>query len=199
MDGLMLDTQRISIRSWKAAVTECCFTLTDEMVSAIIGRNEEQVNAVLQERLGPEFPVLKCRKLSDDIFEKDVRRGGVPLKPGLMELLAFLDERGVKRAVATSTSHYMADYTLELAKLAKRFEVIITGDDVKRSKPEPDIFLAAAKAMCVEPDRCMVLEDSFNGIRAAHAAGMIPIMVPDLIPPTDLPIRWCRRSGRRRP
>lgn len=110
---------------------------------------------------------------------------GVPVKAGLLRLLDLLEERQIPRAVATSTDRAKAEEILRMAGVAKRFSVIIGGDDIANGKPAPDIFLAAALQLGVEPGLCMVLEDSESGTRAAHAAGMIPVVVPDLreLPP----------------
>ena len=109
----------------------------------------------------------------------------MPRKPGAAEILAALNERGIPLAVASSTPEARVRQHLAEHGFLPRFDAVIGGDRLQRSKPAPDIFLLAAEALGAAPERCFVIEDSFNGIRAAHAAQMRPIMVPDMLPPTE--------------
>jgi beta-phosphoglucomutase-like phosphatase (HAD superfamily) len=90
----------------------------------------------------------------------------------------------LKRAVATSASRHAADLHLGRSGLRDKFQVIVTRDDVAHGKPFPDVFLRAAELLDVLPAECLAVEDSMNGVRAAHAAGMMPVMVPDMLQPT---------------
>ena len=110
---------------------------------------------------------------------------GVALKAGVLELLDHLDELGLPRAVATSSSRANAREHLGHNGVFERFAVIVAREDVERHKPNPDPFLKAAALMGIAPEACLALEDSHNGVRAAHAAGMMTVMVPDLLEPTD--------------
>ena len=112
-------------------------------------------------------------------------RGEVPLKPGVPELLDVLDVHRVPRAVATSNDRFLVEGYLKGLGILDRFDAVVTGDMVRRSKPEPDIYLAAAEALGVAPADCLVLEDSPNGLKSGRAAGMRTCMVPDRIPYTD--------------
>lgn len=185
MDGLMLDTQRMATRAWQCAVQEFGFTLSDEINLAMIGRNELDANTVLQNSFGISFPIAQCRSRAEELYTANIATQGIPVKPGLWELLNHLEEKNARVAVATSTSHTPAFHKLTLTGLLSRFETIVTGDEVRNGKPSPDIFVAASKKLGTQPEQCVVLEDSFSGIRAASAARMIPIMVPDLQAPTD--------------
>ncbi len=118
------------------------------------------------------------------IIQEHIEQNGIPVKPGVWELLDRLDSHSIATAVATSTSHHGATERLTATKLIDRFQVIITGDQIERGKPAPDIFLAAAEALNLAAQNCVVLEDSEAGIQAAHAAGMLPIMVPDMKQPS---------------
>jgi HAD superfamily hydrolase (TIGR01509 family) len=109
----------------------------------------------------------------------------VALKQGVIELLDLLDQRDLPRAIVTSSSHKTVDAYLGSTGILPRFNAVIACGDYGRGKPHPDPFLRAAAALAKHPARCLVLEDSYNGIRAAHAAGMITIMVPDLLDATD--------------
>ena len=118
--------------------------------------------------------------------KKHIRENGISRKKGIIELLEFLEIQDIPKGVATSTRYKSAIQKLELTGLLKYFEHITGGDQVSQGKPAPDIFLAAAEKMKVDPDNCLVLEDSEPGIKAALAAGMLPIMIPDLKQPSPL-------------
>ena len=135
--------------------------------------------------LGANFPVEKCRNRMRELYYADAAENGIPIKPGLAELVAFLKEKSIKYAVATSTARKLTIPKLQLTGLLSTFKIIVAGDEIENGKPAPDIFMAAAKALSIAPEKCVVLEDSSYGIRAAHAAKMIPIMVPDLAQPTN--------------
>ncbi len=185
MDGLMLDTERIAKGFWLTALAEFGATLTDEQYLEIVGRTAADSTRVLKGLLGADFPVDECRARMREIYYADISENGIPVKPGLVELVDFLNAESIRFAVATSTARDMTMRKLELTDLSSHVGTIVAGDEVSNGKPDPEIFLKAARLLDAEPERVVVLEDSFNGIRAAHAAKMIPIMVPDLAQPTD--------------
>ena len=185
MDGLMLDTQRLAIHTWKQAAKTFGFTLTDELSLKLIGRTTRDSNEILLKELGYEFPVKDCRNLALEIQSAVISQRGISVKPGLWQLLDYLEEKSIHIAVATSTPRELTIQRLQLSNLLNHFRIIITGEEVPNGKPSPDIFLIASELLKTPPPRCVVLEDSFPGIRAAHTAKMIPIMVPDLSEPTD--------------
>jgi HAD superfamily hydrolase (TIGR01509 family) len=180
MDGLMLDSQRIATEVWKSAVEAFGYRLTDETRLSLIGRTISDTNAILRSAFGSNFPINEIRRLATEEFSALTRDSGIPVKRGLRELLDFLDQKHLQTAVATSTSRYYCLRSLQRSDLAHRFKVIVCGDEVPQGKPAPDIFLRASELLDVVPERCVVLEDSYAGVRAAHNARMIPIMVPDL-------------------
>ena len=114
-----------------------------------------------------------------------VEREGIPVKPGLYEILEFFRQRGVKIALATSTSRETAELNLRLAKVSDYFDVLVCGGDVTNGKPHPEVFLTAAERLGFSPESCVAFEDSINGIKSAYAAGMTTVMVPDFLQPTD--------------
>ena len=185
MDGLMVETERLAKRFWGEALDEFGVSLTDDQYLRIVGRTSVDSTIILNEMLGADFPVEKCRARMRELYYADIAETGIPVKPGLLELVQFLQKKSVGYAVATSTVRDITERKLEITGLASYFEMIISGDEVSNGKPDPEIFLKVAESLGVAPGACVVLEDSFNGIRAAHAAGMIPIMVPDLAQPTE--------------
>jgi HAD superfamily hydrolase (TIGR01509 family) len=185
MDGLMLDTEKVATRAWKQTFNDLGYTLTDELNLAMVGRNEPDADAIILQVMGADFPVERCRRQANACYAALLEKEGIPIKNGLLELLGFLKQRSIMLAVATSTPRSLALHKLGLTGLDSWFSAIVAGDDITRGKPEPDLFLAAARQVNASPDRCVVLEDSPAGIRAGHAAGMVPIMVPDMIPPDE--------------
>lgn len=185
MDGLMLDTEPIAQVAWQRAFAEMGFAVDEATYLRVVGRALPDVRRIFCEALGPGFDFERAHALRQRYFRDYVVGHGIPIKPGLHDLLDWLDARGVAKAVASSTGREGVLSRLALTGLRERFPVLVGGDEVARSKPAPDIFLLAAERLGVAPERCVVLEDSESGIRAAHAAGMIPVMIPDLKLPTS--------------
>lgn len=182
MDGLLLDSEPVYRDSWQASARELGHELSDELYASFIGRRIALCEAELGERFGTGFQVPRFRELWKARWHHRVTTRGVDLKPGAVEFLEFLDHRCLPRAIATSSARPEAQ--LVLGALAARFGAIVTGDQVTNGKPAPDIYLAAARALDIEPGSCLVLEDSEPGATAACAAGMRCIIVPDLKHPS---------------
>ncbi len=184
MDGTLHDTEVAYHTALKAAVEAVGFSITDAFCHSLIGIPGPESDEILRAHLGPGFPFAEYDRLYEQHVALSLARE-IPLKPGARELLRALAERELKAAVATSASRRAAERHLALSGLRGHLNTIVTRDDVTRGKPHPDLFLHAAKLLEVPPRECLAVEDSFNGIRAAHAAGMMPVMVPDLLTPTD--------------
>ncbi|WP_417069394.1 HAD family hydrolase [Niveibacterium terrae] len=183
MDGLLLDSERLAF----AIGRETCLALdlpwSEEAALGMIGLNAASCAAWLRQCFGNDYPVEAQRAEFGRRYEAHVTEHGVPLKPGVLELLDRLDALAIPRAVATSTASNRARLKLDRTGLAHRFDHIVGGDQVERGKPAPDIFLAAAKALAIAPEACLALEDSNAGGRAALAAGMSLRVIPDLLAP----------------
>ena len=184
MDGLLIDTEVLARVTWRMAASDCGFELDDALFEQLVGRTRRDSGVILTDRFGDGFSLETFRARCSSHWEVVVAERGIALKPGALELLAVLDARRLPRAVATSTGRDGAERSLALAGVLDRFPVLVTGDLVERGKPAPDIFLLAAERLGVAPDACLVLEDSISGIRAADAAGMTPVMIPDLVAPS---------------
>lgn len=182
MDGLMLDTERLSIVFERRAHEERGIPFRD-LTPLVMGKNTAAVRQIQLEQYGPDYPIDALRARCQELWDEYLRENPVPVKPGLFPLLRWLRERGIPRGVASSTSAASALPMLEKGGIAPWMDAMVFGDQVVRSKPEPDIFLEAARRLGAEPRRCVVLEDSPNGILAAHRAGMLPVMIPDLVRP----------------
>jgi HAD superfamily hydrolase (TIGR01509 family) len=184
MDGLMLDSEQMAKSAWRRALADWGLALPDDLYLQLIGRAAADTKALLLQAFGPALLVEEAYARKQRYLDEAIALNGVPLKPGLLELLDFLDAAGTPKAVASSTNRAFVLRKLGIAGVIARFDAIACGDEVANGKPAPDVFLAAAERLGVPPWRCIVLEDSDAGIRGAHAAGMIPILVPDLKPPS---------------
>jgi len=185
MDGLMLDTEPLYRIVWKRAAAACGYTITDEFYRGLVGRGRTVAERILAETVGPGFPMEKFRRLSREDEVRAFTFDPVATKPGLGELLEFVEARGWPNAVATSTERALAVPLLKRMGLLDRFVAVATGDEVTRGKPHPDLFLLAAERLGFAPGECLALEDSEAGVLAAAGAGMPVYMVPDLVQPSD--------------
>jgi HAD superfamily hydrolase (TIGR01509 family) len=183
MDGLMLDSERAIIGCLAEASRELGHDLPDVLWLAMVGHSEAVCRHLLDEAVGEAQRDLILQR--SHVLYDAVVAAGVPHRPGIIAMLDFLDIRGIPRAVATSTRRPLALRKLEAAGLLPRFDAICTSSDVEHPKPAPDIYLLAATSLGVDPAQCLVLEDSPTGVRAALAAGMHPIQIPDLLVPDD--------------
>jgi HAD superfamily hydrolase (TIGR01509 family) len=185
MDGLIFDTERIALEAWSIAAKEYGYEITEEVYVNTVGLNSEKTKKFYMGHFGEDFPCDVIREKRYEITEKMIVEKGLPMKEGLLELLEYLKKTNLKRAVATSTERKRACNLLEQAKIKDYFNYVICGDEIKSGKPEPEIFLKVAEKLGVENDRCIVLEDSFAGIMAASKAGMMPVMIPDMLQPNE--------------
>lgn len=185
MDGLMLDTERLLYAAWQRAMADYGYQASEEVFLASLGTTVAATNQLLRAAYGPDFPLEATNGRTGDYVWEEVDDRGAPLKPGLLALLDYLEAQDIPKAVASSSERATIDRLLGSAGLLARFPVTVAGDEVVHGKPAPDIFLLAARRLGVDPAQCLVLEDSEPGARAAHAAGMAVIIVPDLKSPSD--------------
>ena len=186
MDGLMVDTESIYHLAWRKAAAELGYSLSEETLLATTGRRMEDCYSILQGSLDDTFPMADFKVLWLQRWYEHIDAHGIPQKPGLIDLLDLLEAHHIPKAVATSTEYTEAIFTLQKARIAERFSLIISGDQISNGKPAPDIFLRAAERLGVPPDQCMAFEDSEAGVLAASAAGMVTIMVPEIKHPDPL-------------
>jgi HAD superfamily hydrolase (TIGR01509 family) len=183
MDGLLFDNERLYGEAILTAAREVGCAMSHDVFLQLIGRSREVNHRFLIEHYGADYPLEALIATWGRHFRALVE-ADLPLKPGAVELLDLLDTLRLPRVIATSNSHSAVRRNLDSHGLADRFHGIVAHGDYANGKPAPDPFLKAAERLGVAPALCLALEDSHNGIRAASAAGMMAIMVPDLIPPT---------------
>lgn len=180
MDGLMFDSERVVMYSWNAAGEQLGYDGLGENIYHTLGMGAALREQYFMKKYGPAFPYEQFKTLYRDAFYDYADRNGIPVKPGLRELLRLLKESGLPAAMATSTSAPDVKRRLEREGLEPYFQVIITGDMVKKTKPSPEIYQKACQELKVNPTHAIALEDACNGIISAHDAGMYPVMIPDL-------------------
>ena len=181
MDGLMFDTERMIQRSWDVVGVRIGFGKMGKDIYHTLGLNNAERERYFKDTYGEDFPYPEFRENYRAEVSRDTEENGTPVKKGLYELLEVLREKRLKLAVATSSSYESAAKLLEEAKVSDYFHAIVTGNMVEHSKPAPDIYRKACEALEVAPESALALEDSYNGIRSAHAAGMKVIMIQDLL------------------
>ena len=183
MDGLMFDSECVWGTLWEPTLAKFGLAVPPGLPGAACGTTGDAAIATIREHCGPD---VDAEAIFREFYRVAAERfaPGVPKKPGLDELLAYLAERGVPCAVASSSPEAIIANNLEKAQLTGFFQEIVPGACVPRSKPAPDIFLEAARRLGTDPARTLVLEDSFAGVRAGAAGGFVTVMVPDLRQPT---------------
>ncbi len=183
MDGLLMDSERVGLDVMHECGLLQGYDIPVAMVRETIGSNKQSSSDYYHQF----FPSLDTDRLFLD-FKNAMcglaKQGKIPLKKGALELLEEIKRRGVPMAVASSSGQETIRIYLQSVSVIAYFEALVTGNGLP-SKPAPDIFLAAAAALGAEPDQCLVLEDSLNGIKAGRAAGMTVVMVPDVFPYTE--------------
>lgn len=185
MDGVLFDTERVCRDSWIAIAEKWHLPGMNEIFPKCIGLNANDSRRVVLGAYGNDFPYEEFRKQAGDWFWEYIEKNGLPIMPGVRELLEWLKKEGWVVGLASSTRRSSVMAHLEQSGLQDYFQTVVTGDMVEHSKPLPDIYLKACKSLGVNPKETYAIEDSPNGIRSAYAAGMIPLMVPDMIEPDD--------------
>lgn len=183
MDGVLFDTERIYIESWRETAREKGIQDMEPVIIECIGLNRNDTIRVFQEHYGKDFDFEEFRAGYTEKIQSILEKEGLPVKPGVREILQYLKEHYVKTAVASSTRTGKVLQYLEETQLAEYFPVVIGGDQIVHSKPQPDIYLLACEKLQADPAKSFAVEDSLNGIRSAYSAGMQVIMVPDMVAP----------------
>ncbi|MBP0969765.1 MAG: HAD family phosphatase [Oscillospiraceae bacterium] len=184
-DGLLVDSERVTFEIWQEIFLRHGYDLSMEDYCEVVGLNEASTAQHIMEKFPGLDPYEDVFREWDERYEILAPAGGVPLKKGAVELLDYADSRGFRKAVASSNSLYWVSVLLGANGIFDRMDAVSHGKLVTHGKPAPDIFLKAAELLGSEPSECLVLEDSPNGIRAAAAAGMVPICIPDLRQPPE--------------
>jgi HAD superfamily hydrolase (TIGR01509 family) len=184
MDGLLLDSERIALSTFVDSCKEHNFKPNMEVYHKCIGTNASTTREILLEGHGDNFPYEAIAKLWARKYREEALHKPVPMKEGVLSLLQYLKQEGVRIAVVTSTRKRNALIKLSNAKILHFFDFVLGGDQVSNGKPNPEVYLTASQKLNEPPTKCLALEDSDNGVLAAHNAGLTVIQVPDLKEPS---------------
>ncbi len=185
MDGTIFDSERLVLDCWEKVGKENNLEHIREVFTECIGTNKTKTKEIVFSHYGQDFDYDFFSEKSSVYFHTYVNEHGLPMKKGVVQLLEYLKENNVPLGLASSTRQAVVEEELKMAGIYDYFQVVLGGDRLKHSKPEPDIYLMACEQMGVSPKETYAIEDSYNGIRSAYRAGMMPIMVPDMLPATE--------------
>ncbi|QNT78372.1 HAD family hydrolase [Entomobacter blattae] len=185
MDGLLLDTESLAMEALEKTGLAMGHATPPGFYQGMIGAPMDRNLQMLQEHFGEDFPAEAFFRASDDLFEDYIESGRLTVKPGVWALLDYLDEQAIPYGLATSSGRSKMERHMHKVGLLPRFRYTITRNEVTHGKPGPEPFLNAARLIGVPPAEALALEDSYNGVRSAFAAGMPVIMVPDVLQPTE--------------
>jgi len=185
MDGLMIDTEKLYVRFWIQSAADFGYDMKPEHVYAIRSLSRKYSIPKLKSFLGEDFPTEDVRSHRTNLLNAYIDEHGLEVKKGLFTLLDHLRDHGIKMAVATCTPTERSMKYVEKIGASAYFTAIVGGDMITNGKPDPDIYLTAAKALGLPPQECAAFEDSPNGIQSANSAGCHTIMIPDMTQPDD--------------
>ena len=185
LDGTLIDTEKMFVRFWQEAAQEMGYPMRLEHALAIRGMARDRAEILLREMVCPEFDYHGVRERRTELMEGYIETHGIELKPGAKELLGALRGWGIRVGLATASNLPRAERCLKLTGLYDDFDAITVAAMVPRGKPAPDIYLEAARRLGVPPEEAVGVEDAPSGIRAIHASGAFPVLVPDQDKPDE--------------
>lgn len=185
MDGVVLDTEKLYARFWREAAAALGYTMSYEQALGMRSLSRTAGQARLESYFGPGVSREAFRAKRIELMDAYIDVHGVDLKPGIRELLDFLDRQGIRAAITTSSPLERVRRYLGPHGLLERFQSLCSGTEVAKGKPEPDIYLHGAACLGLDPGECVAIEDSPAGVLSAYRAGCITVMVPDLDQPDE--------------
>ena len=185
MDGLMIDSERVTFEGYQHVLAKENLTMSEEKYKTLLGKPVKAVHDLFKEDYGPQYDVDQIIKDVHAYIAKRFETEGVPLEPGLVELLKYLKENNYKTIIATSSHRNRVDLIVKQAQIDQYFDDSICGDEVTKGKPNPEVFLKACQKLQVSPQDALVLEDSESGINAAYNAEIKVIGIPDMKYPEE--------------
>lgn len=194
MDGVIFDTERIYLEEWIEIFNKYGYKMTKEIYLPCMGTGRVHIKKRFKEIYGEDLPIEKMYLEKDAMLKEAVINGKIPIKIGAIEILDYLKKSNIKIALATSATKERMFMQINSAKIEDKFDALICREDVKNLKPDPEIFLLAAKKLHVKPEECIVIEDSEAGIKAAYNGGMTGFHVEDLKKADKDILKYCKKS-----
>lgn len=185
MDGTIFDSERLVLDCWETIGKKHGISDIGDVFIRCIGTNKVRTREIVEEHYGKTFPYEEFNEESSVLFHERTEKEGLPVKAGAQEILRYLQEEDIPLGLASSTRLAVVTQELKDAGLYHYFQTVVGGDLLKNSKPAPDIYLMTCERMGIQPGKAYAIEDSYNGIRSAHSAGLHPVMVPDMMPATE--------------
>ena len=185
MDGLIFDTESIYKKVWQESAKDLGFIINNDFWATLVGIKNEECECRLQHKLGANFSLNEFNTIWKRNFNNALEISGMEYKHGFKCLLTYLKSRGFIVGLATSASKADIRRNFRLKPEIEMFNLILSGDDVKKSKPNPEIYLKAVEILKIDAGKILVFEDSNNGMRAAINAGCKAVMIPDILQPDE--------------
>ena len=185
MDGLVLDSEALYTRFWREAANTLGFPMTVQQSLGMRSLGKALGQPYLESLFGPTVDYTTLRNKRIQLMDAYVAQHGIAVKPGIYELLDYMDEHGIAAAITSSSPMAFIERHLSDADLLHRFQKLCSGHAIPNGKPAPDIYLLGAKELDLKPEECLALEDSPTGILSAYRAGCLPVMIPDLDQPEE--------------
>lgn len=194
MDGVIFDTESVYLDIWTKVFEKYGYIMTLDVYISVMGTGRKNVIKTFLQIYGEDLPIAEMYIEKDKKLEEVIKNGLVPTKQGAKEILNYFKQNDYKIALATSAKKDRVVRQLKMADMIHFFDDIVCGDDIKNGKPNPEIFLKAAQRLCAEPGKCLVIEDSPAGIKAAYNAKMTGIHVEDLKKADEEILSYCYKS-----
>ena len=185
MDGLVLDSEKLYTRFWREAAAALGYPMTVEQSLGMRSLGKKHGQPYLESLFGPGIDYTTLRNKRIELMDAYVEIHGISPKPGIFELLDYMEARGIAAAITSSSPMDAIRKHLTAVNLLHRFQKLCSGHDIPNTKPAPDIYLLGAKELGLDPAECLALEDSPTGILSAYRAGCLPVMIPDLDQPGE--------------
>lgn len=194
MDGVIFDTERVYLDIWSKVFRKYGYEISKEIYISVMGRGRKKVKEIFINNFGENMPIEEMYIEKDAMLLDAIEKNKVPMKLGAYDLITYLKDNNYKIALATSAKRERVIKQIEGAKIKVFFDTIVCGDDITKSKPNPEIFIKAAYNLDVDKENCIVIEDSPAGIEAAYNADMIGFHVEDLKEADDDIRRYCHKT-----
>ena len=185
MDGLVLDSEALYTRFWREAANALGFPMTVEQSWGMRSLGKKLGQPYLESLFGPTVNYTTLRQKRIELMDAYVEKYGIDVKPGIYELLDYMDDNNIPGAITSSSPMEFIERHLSNANLLHRFQKLCSGHAIPNGKPAPDIYLLGAKELGLKPEECLALEDSPTGILSGYRAGCLPVMIPDLDQPNE--------------
>lgn len=183
MDGTLFDTETISMKAWKRVGEKLHLPTSDTFILSLIGRTRKDQQVIFDTYMPKSWPQEEACRLHTLYKKEEKQQNGVPLMGDVKGLLEMVKDKGYRIAMATSASAEDVEFNLHHAGIAPYFEIIVNEEMISQGKPAPDVYLKTAEMLGVQPQKCLVVEDSLNGVRSAYRANTNVVMIPDKVPP----------------